>query len=243
MNEEQILEPITNHDTFADQYKKKHQQSIYPTEWIVRTLLGSYPELKLDKSTYAGAKILDVGFGDGRNFPLLHNAGFEISGVETNPEIINTVEQRMAAMGIPVDLKPGSNAGLPFDDNTFDYILASFSWYYLEKGTRFIDNIRSYCRVLKPGGWVIATLAAEETFIFKNGIDTGDGHIEITNDVFGMRNGEVLKCFYSREDVQQAMSPAFDNIGIGHSLNDYYGLPISYFMFAGQFRGENQIIS
>ncbi len=237
MSEEQLLAPAVNHDTFADQYKKKQQQHIYPTEWIVRTLLGSYPELKLDKNAYDGAKMLDVGFGDGRNFPLLNNCGFDIHGVETNAEIIETVSSRMAAMQIPVQLKTGSNAQLPYQDNTFDFILASFSWYYLERGTRFEDNLRSYCRVLKPGGWVIATLAAEDTFIFKNGIEKGAGHIEITNDVFGMRNGEVLKCFYTKEDVLQTMTPVFDNIGIGYSSNDYYGLPISYFMFTGQYRG------
>lgn len=213
-------------------------QPIYPSEWVIRTLLGSYPRLKLDKNRYNAAKILDIGFGDGRNFPLLNNCGFDIHGIETEPGIIDTVSEKMVAMGIPVTLSVGSNAVLPYEDNTFDFILASFSWYYIGAGTRFEDNIREYSRVLKPGGQVIATLASEETFIFKGGIDKGDGHLEITNDIFGMRNGDILKCFYTEDELEQTMRPWFDEISIGRSLNDYYGLSIGYFMFVGRNKDQ-----
>ncbi len=63
-------------DNFANSYKKNHNIHLYPTEWIIRTLLGKYPEMNLDKEKYDTAKILDVGFGDGRNFSLLNNCGF-----------------------------------------------------------------------------------------------------------------------------------------------------------------------
>lgn len=51
---------------------------VYSSEWIIRTLLGNYPQLSLDKTKYQGARILDVGFGDGRSWPLLRNASFDI---------------------------------------------------------------------------------------------------------------------------------------------------------------------
>lgn len=215
---------------FTKFYNEKSSFHLYPTEWIVRTLLGSYPEMSLNREEYKGAKILDAGYGDGRNFPVLHNCAFSIYGLETSGEINELVKEKMNKLGIPVNLKQGTNSAIPFGNNFFDFLLSSFSWYYIEKEKRFDDNLIEYHRVIKPGGILIATLAAAETFIFKDGIDKGDGHIEITNDPFLLRNGDILKCFYSEDEIKNTLSPYFKEIKIGRSINDYYGLSISYYM-------------
>src|SRR6185295_11025592 len=65
----------------------------YPTEWVVRTLAGgNYPGLKMDKTRYRGARILDMGCGDGRNLPLLLDLGFDVHACEISPEIVNGLE-------------------------------------------------------------------------------------------------------------------------------------------------------
>ena len=106
---------------------EKSSEHLYPTEWIIRTMLGNYPELKLNRENYPNSKILDLGFGDGRNFPLLDNCGLKIFGVETTQEVCQHVTEKFLKRGIPMDLRVGNNANIPFEDNYFDYILASSS--------------------------------------------------------------------------------------------------------------------
>jgi hypothetical protein len=80
-------------ESYSTFYKEKNPKFVYPPEWVVRTFLGNYPKLSLDKSKYAGSKILDIGFGDGRCFPLLHNNGFLCYDVEITDDIINLCQE------------------------------------------------------------------------------------------------------------------------------------------------------
>ncbi|MHA1381938.1 MAG: hypothetical protein ACTSRG_26505 [Candidatus Helarchaeota archaeon] len=69
-------------ESYTDFHKKRDPKYVYPPEWLVRLMLGSYPKISLNKEKYLRAKVLDVGFGDGRSFPLLHNLCFNIHGIE-----------------------------------------------------------------------------------------------------------------------------------------------------------------
>jgi SAM-dependent methyltransferase len=203
---------------------------VYPSEWVIRTLLGKYPQLALEKSKYPGARILDVGFGDGRNWPLLHNLSFVIYGVEITEEIMALGLERAQALDIPVTLRLGSNSSLPFEDNFFDYILASASCYYVDRGTTFSDNLAEYRRVLKPGGTLMATLPEAESSIFERCVDIGDGHVEIRNDPWGLRNGYIFRRFGSETEVREAFSPGFDSFATGLCCDNYYGVQINLFL-------------
>ncbi len=207
---------------------------IYPTEWVIRTLLGNYPRLSLDKSKYPGSKILDVGFGDGRNWPLLHNAKFNIYGVEVTEKIVSLGQERAQALGIPATLKVGRNASMPFSDNFFDYLLACHSCYYVDAGTTFSDNLNEFCRVLKPGGTFIASLPEPQADIFRDGIERENGHVEIRNDPWGLRNGYLFKWFTSERDIEETFSPLFDHLSIGLCCDNYYGVQINVWLLVCQ---------
>jgi SAM-dependent methyltransferase len=216
--------------TYTDFHLRHNPAHVYPSEWIVRTLLGSYPGLSLDQSNYSGSKILDMGFGDGRNWTLLHNAGLDIYGVEITEKIIELGEERARSLGIPVKLKLGTNSSIPFEDEFFDYILASCSCHYVDAGTSFSDNLREYHRVLKQGGSLIATLPEVDSSIFSGCVDLGEGHVEIRNDPWGIRNGYTFKMFRSEQDVKDVFSPDFDSFSIGLCRDNYYGIQINLFL-------------
>lgn len=213
----------------------KKSPHLYPTEWVIRTMLGSYPELKMDRTKYNGGKILDLGFGDGRNMQLLHNCGLKISGVEITKETCEFVKNRMNELGVDTDLRVGSNLSIPFSDAHFDYILASSSCYYIDRPSTFQDNLNEIFRVLKPGGTFIAnfplfspnTELAKESFILENGEKTEDGHIVIANDIYGIRNGYTFKAFQNAEDLRQILEPQFEDVSIGTGLDDYFGVQIN----------------
>jgi SAM-dependent methyltransferase len=193
-------------------------------------LQGRYPELTLDKSRYAGAKILDVGFGDGRNWPLLHNLSFDIYGLEISEEILALGRRRAAALGLTVTLKLGTNSVIPFGNQYFDYLLASSSSYYVDKGTSFAQTVEEYGRVLRPGGILLATLAAEGSSIFEDSTDLGAGVFEIRRDPWQLRNGYMFRRFDSQEEVIAAFSPYFECFSIGLCCDNYYGVQINLFL-------------
>lgn len=206
----------------------------YPTEWVIRTMLGSYPNLNLDTSNYIGGKILDLGFGDGRNIQLLVNCGLNVYGIEVSEEICSSVRETLNKKVVSAELKVGTNSNIPYPDNFFDYILASSSCYYLNEGASFSDVVIEIDRVLRPGGFLIANFplfstidGIEESFILKNCDFTFSNDVIIRNDIYGIRNGYRFKAFKSEIDLVDELSSKFDNISIGKLYDNYYGIQIN----------------
>lgn len=209
---------------YAEFYAKRDPTAVYPVEFVVRTLLGTYPLLKLDRETYPGAKILDLGFGDGRNMPLLSNLGFEIHGVEISDEICGLTRNRLERLGVTADLKVGTNSELPYPDGLFDFLLACHSCYYVKPGETFADNLREIARVLRPGGRFIFSLAKSDTYILADAEQLGGGHYRITADPYGVRDNSIFRAFASRDEIVAELSPYFGEFALGLCENDFYGI-------------------
>ena len=209
---------------YASFYSRRNPSKVYPVEFVVRTLLGTYPGLKIDRSTYRGAKILDLGFGDGRNMPLLHDLGFEVYGVEISEEICGLTRDRMERLGVPVQLATGTNAHIPFGDGAFDFVLACHACYYVSPGESFADNLREIARVLRPGGRFIFSLAKTDTYVLKDAEPLGGGHYRITQDPYGVRGGGVFRAFGSRQEIVEEFGAYFEDFALGLCENDFYGI-------------------
>ena len=110
-----------SYETF---YRARDPKHVYPAEFVVRAFLGSYPRLPSTRLAYVRARVLDVGFGDGRNMPLLSDLGMSVYGVEISDEICARTAERMRGLGVAADLRVGSNSRLPFDAEFFDHVVA-----------------------------------------------------------------------------------------------------------------------
>lgn len=218
------MPPSKINDSYAAFYQTRNPEHVYPVEFVVRAFLGNYPRHKTDKASYPGKRVLDLGFGDGRNMPLLRNLGMQVSGVEISQEICDLTGRRMKALGIEADLKVGRNCGIPYSDGFFDTVLACHACYYIDPGTRFGDNLREIARVLRPGGSFVFSAPIGTSYIMRGAKDLGDGHMEIANDPYAVRNGYVLKKFDSEAEISAALSPAFDDFEIGSCRNDFWGI-------------------
>ncbi len=65
-----------------------------------------------------GQKLLEIGCGTGVFLQVLHRAGFDVTGLDRSPAMLESARERM---GDRADLHLGDAAHLPFDDNEFDF--------------------------------------------------------------------------------------------------------------------------
>jgi SAM-dependent methyltransferase len=93
-------------------YAGRTRVRVYPTEFVVRTFLASYPGLDFGKPS-KGERVLDVGFGDGRNTAFLCDLELAVSGIEITQGIVEQTRARMAKLGHSPDLRVGRNSRIP----------------------------------------------------------------------------------------------------------------------------------
>ena len=207
----------------------------FPTEWVVRTLAGAnYPTLKLDKTHYRGARILDLGCGDGRNLALLSALEFEIHATEISEEMVADVEKRAKKRGWDVDLKVGTNSKIPFPDEYFNYVLSCSSCYYLKPTITWPEVMSEIARVIPAGGIFIGNLPAPDNSLLAHGQTQADGSVIIVDDPFGLRNGIRFMVARDYHDVGRLLKPCFEAVGVGHLRDDFYGLVVSAYIFAAR---------
>ncbi|MER7363745.1 class I SAM-dependent methyltransferase [Nonomuraea wenchangensis] len=101
----------------------------------------------------AGRRILDAGCGAGPLFAELRERGAVVTGVDASAGMLELARRRL---GADADLRVVDLAGpLPFEDDTFDDVVASLVLHYLEDWGPTLAEIR---RVLKPGGRLLVSV-------------------------------------------------------------------------------------
>ena len=89
-----MANPLPTIDNSYEQfYAKRARLKVYPTEFVVRTLLANYPGLGFRKPK-AGDRVLDIAFGDGRNTVFLCDQGYAVSGIEITEGIVRQTGER-----------------------------------------------------------------------------------------------------------------------------------------------------
>lgn len=209
-----------NYESF---YAQRAGARVYPTEFVVRTFLANYPGLKFEKPP-KGSRILDVAFGDGRNTTFLCDQGYDVSGIEITQGIVDQTQSRLEKLGQRADLRVGRNSSIPFDDGRFDVILGCHCCYYCDDGDTFATNMAEYARVLRSGGWMVASVASADSYIFRGATVLPDGSRRVQSDPYGNRNGYRLHAFSEREQIENYLSTWFYNFSLGFADNDYYGV-------------------
>jgi tellurite methyltransferase len=133
---------------------------------------------QLLKGTYDNCKkVIDVGCGNGRNIIYFLKNGFEVYGIDQQPEAIaevRTLSQQLAPANNPGNFKVGLAEKIPFENDFFDLAICNAVLHFARDTNHFNAMVTSTWQKLKPGGYFFARLASDigiENLI----VDIGNG--------------------------------------------------------------------
>jgi SAM-dependent methyltransferase len=222
-------------DEWTRLYKVQSELS-YPAEGVIRILKGSFPGLLMPKP--GAGKILDLGCGDGRHFPLFEQVGLAGYGTEITDDICADLRQRLKGRGVGFgDILQGTTDNLPYPDQYFDYLLSWNSCYYMTagRGLDFSKHVREMARMLNKDGWIICSIPKKTSFIFK-GSNPAEvaGFRVLVKDPWGTREGEILKCFESRDEVEAEFGEVFAGFCHADIDMEWFGLAYHWHVFVAR---------
>ncbi|MFH5211123.1 class I SAM-dependent methyltransferase [Antrihabitans spumae] len=93
--------------------------------------------------------VVEIGFGSGLNVPFYPAAVEKISAVEPADIGWRLAGKRVAESAVPIERSGLDGQSLPFDDDTFDSALSTFTLCTIPDVMAALQEVR---RVLKPGG-------------------------------------------------------------------------------------------
>ncbi len=102
-------------------------------------------------SKVEGTHVLEVGVGIGKNFPY-YPADAEITAIDFSEKMLKYAHNKARQQGVRVRLQQMDVQNLQFEDNTFDTVVASFTFCSVPDPLRGLMEAE---RVCKPEGRVV----------------------------------------------------------------------------------------
>jgi len=125
------------------------------SEAFARTRNYTWPDIALlaAGNFKAGDRILDVGCGNGRFYPLFKDRGAEYAGVDNSENLIAIARKNFPGVGFTV----ADALSLPFGENEFDLVLSLAVLHHIPSQSYRRAFFDQAWRVLKPGGRLMVT--------------------------------------------------------------------------------------
>lgn len=95
----------------------------------------------------ARGHVLEIGSGTGINFPYYQQAT-KVTAIEPNPLMSERGMEQLKRASVPIEVVQVGAEVLPFEDNTFDTVIATLVFCTIPNSAKALQEIR---RVSKPG--------------------------------------------------------------------------------------------
>ncbi len=131
-------------------------------------------------------RILDAGFGHGRNAQYFIENDFDIWGVDRKAELTEFINAQIDSWNPTFNKSKFKITGLetiPFPDNHFDFIISCAVLHFAQSRAHFIQLFEETIRVLKPGGIFWFRMTTKHT-LEKHAQHLGD-------DIYALRDGST----------------------------------------------------
>ena len=110
-----------------------------------------------------GMRILDTGCGSGRNLVYLLREGYEVFGVDSDPQAIAATRALSASLApaLPIgNFQVEAIEAMSFPDAFADVVISSAVLHFARDDTHFTSMLTGTWRVLKAGGMFFCRLAS-----------------------------------------------------------------------------------
>ncbi|MEO9967893.1 MAG: methyltransferase domain-containing protein [Reichenbachiella sp.] len=130
-------------------------------------------------------KILDAGCGEGRNLIYFLNNGYDVSGIDQNPDAIRMLHFIIGSgySDYPkASFTEGEISQLPYPDHSFGYIICSAVLHFASSTSHFWQMFEALDRVLSPGGSLFVRMTS----------DIGlKGHVRHDKELWRLPDGSI----------------------------------------------------
>lgn len=203
-------------ESWATYYQKttdSNKNNYYPENFVTRIFLSSSP-IKFINRELEGKHILDLGCGHGRHIPFLLNQALQVTGLEVSEQQIKKLKSDFEN----IDFICGTAADIPSTNNSYDFILASNSIYYLmERNSTIKSHFAECLRVLKPDGLLIFTLIGTQHSLLEDAKEVKDTKVfKIDKDFLGFRNGVFVQVY--SDSIKQDIFSSLDILHHGEVI-------------------------
>lgn len=97
-----------------------------------------------------GKKVLDLGCGTGRLIKVLADGGANVTACDNSEEMVRIAKKKFPE----VEILEADVGNLPFENDSFDFAVATFMIVHLKRLDIFFDEVY---RILKDGGHFLLT--------------------------------------------------------------------------------------
>lgn len=156
-----------------------------------------------------GCRILELGCGTGSQWGGKYEVlekNWQLTLTDFSQAMVDRTIKFTKPISENITYKQVNAENIPFDDNSFDAIIANHMIYHIQDKDKALSEM---IRVLKPGGKLYATTLGIHNMVelgqllsdFDKRIDFQQHHVASS---FGLENGgEILRKFFKQVDVRR----------------------------------------
>ena len=199
---------------------------LYPSLELVRL-----EEMFFEQET---GKLLEYGFGSGPNTIHLLKCGYKVYGIDVSKNAVEKTKKRIGDMkdinSPELILLEKDAKKIPFEDNTFDQIVAMSVISLLGSENKVNYLLSEFQRVLKPDGKIIMDINDHQSEFSQN-------KTQVEKNVFlskPLDKDVRCYCIKSEEDFVNLAKPYFKIVDSGFSSHKVFGRQITEFIICGK---------
>tara|TARA_B100000941_G_C28463700_1_gene532245 strand:- start:189 stop:875 length:687 start_codon:yes stop_codon:yes gene_type:complete len=225
---------INYNNSYKEHYKNINK--VYPSVFSLKIFLGRNPNFSLRDYNFKDKKILDIGYGDGRDLVLFNDLGFETYGVEVNEEVVEHSINKFKKKGLDIKLSLGCNDKTGFKENEFEFVYALASLMYFRNKDISINNVlRHVFSILKKDGFFIGSFTKADSHIVEESIKLDNNRIILKDPFYKQRNGQIYHIHHSKKEVINDLKNAgFKDILVSEYSADWFGSKEKQYIFVAR---------